>query len=71
MNNHEQLHRLTEIVNTDPVDDILKSFTTYMYENSERYLAQKIPTHPRTVNRIHSTRNGLTSISFSKKLAVV
>ena len=56
LNNHEQLHRLTEIVNTDPVDDILKSFTTYMYENSEQVFGTNnshTPTH-RKPNTQHS-----------------
>ena len=56
MNNHEQLHGLTEIVNMDPVDDILKSFTTYMYENSEQVFGTNnshAPTH-RKPNTQHS-----------------
>ena len=41
MNNNETLTRLTGLVNTGPVDSILKSFTTFMYENSEQVFGTK------------------------------
>ena len=41
MNNTETLTRLTGLVNTGPVDSILKSFTTFMYENSEQVFGTK------------------------------
>ena len=34
MNNNETLTRLTGLVNTGPVDSILKSFTTFMYDKN-------------------------------------
>ena len=41
MNNNEVLNRLTNSVNTESIDSILSSFTTFMNENSEQVFGTK------------------------------